>query len=50
MAFSAGRHERASAAGFGIPLVQIYSDIGNAVSNNDGPRDFREEGVREIEG
>lgn len=34
MAFSAGRHERAAAAGFGIPLVQIYSDIGNVVPNS----------------
>lgn len=38
MAFSAGRHERAPAAGFGIPLVHIYSDIGNVVPNS--PHDF----------
>lgn len=30
--------KRAAAAGFGVPLVQIYSDIGNVVP--DGPHGF----------
>lgn len=30
--------KRAAAAGFGIPLLQIYSDIGNVVP--DGPHGF----------